>query len=95
MIASLSVAAKKWTKSLMDGVGEPYDVTLVKVAKDAKGVWWGRAVVQPASSATSSYESIEFWCKYTGGAWSGTAQDPEPPSPTTYFPASVVGALGL
>ena len=95
MIASLSAAAKKWTKSLMDGVGEPYSVTLVKVAKDSKGVWWGRAVVQPASSASSSYESIEFWAKYSGGAWKGKAQDPDPPSPTTYFPSSVIGALGL
>jgi hypothetical protein len=95
MVASLSAASKKWTKTLMDGLGEPYAVTLVKVAKDSKGVWWGRTVVQPSSSASNSYESIEFWCKYTGGAWTGKAQDPEPPAPTTYFPSSVVGALGL
>ena len=82
--------SRSWTAS-----GEPYSVTLVKVAKDSKGVWWGRAVVQPASSASSSYESIEFWAKYSGGAWKGKAQDPEPPSPTTYFPSSVIGALGL
>jgi hypothetical protein len=95
MRASLSTAAKKWTKSLMSGVGEPYSVTTVKVAQDSKGVWWGRAVVQPASSASSAYESIEFWAKYSGGAWTGKAQDPEPPAPTTYFPSSVIGALGL
>jgi hypothetical protein len=95
MVASLSVAAKKWAKSLMDGIGEPYKVTLVKVAKDSKGVWWGRAVVQPSPSAGNDYESIEFWAKYTGGAWVGKAQDPEPPAPTTYFPSSVIGALGL
>ncbi len=95
MLASLSAAAKKWTKSLMGGVGEPYNVTLVKVAKDSKGVWWGRAVVQPSPSAGNSYESIEFWAKYSGGSWNGKAQDPEPPAPSTYFPSSVIGALGL
>jgi hypothetical protein len=95
MKTSLATAAKKWTKSLMNSVGEPYSVTTVKVAQDSKGVWWGRAVVQPASSAGNSYESIEFWAKYSSGAWTGTAQDPEPPAPATYFPSSVVGALGL
>jgi hypothetical protein len=95
MRASLSTASKKWAKSLMGGVGEPYSVTTVKVAKDSKGVWWGRVVVQPSPSAGNSYEAIEFWAKYTGGAWTGKAQDPEPPAPTTYFPSSVIGALGL
>jgi hypothetical protein len=95
MLASLSAASKKWTKSLMAGAGEPYKVTTVKVAKDSKGVWWGRAVVQPSPSAGNSYESVEFWAKYSGGSWAGQPQDPEPPAPTTYFPSSVVGALGL
>ena len=67
----------------------------MKVAQDAKGVWWGRAIVQPSATDTNSYESIEFWAKYTGGAWVGKAQDPEPPAPTTYFPSSVTGALGF
>lgn len=95
MLSSLTVAAKKWTKQLMDGVGDPYNVTLVKVAKDSKGVWWGRAVVQPAGDASNNYESIEFWAKYQSGAWVGKAQDPEPPAPGTYFPSSVVGVLGF
>jgi hypothetical protein len=95
MVSSLSTAAKKWSKTLMDGLGEPYQVTLVKVAQDTGGVWWGRAIVQPSSSATSSFESIEYWCTYSGGAWTGKAQDPEPPAPTTYFPPSVVGSLGF
>ena len=95
MVKSLSIASQKWTKSLMEGQGAPYEVTLVKAAQDAKGVWWGRAIVQPTATDTNSYESIEFWAKYSGGAWSGKAQDPEPPAPTTYFPASVTGALGF
>jgi hypothetical protein len=95
MSASLVTASKKWTKSLMAGVGEPYKVNYVKVAKDSKGVWWGRTVVQPSPTSGNAYESIEFWAKYTGGAWTGKPQDPDPPSPTTYFPSSVIGALGL
>ena len=95
MVSSLSTAAKKWTKAQMEGEGEPYAVTLVKVAKDSKGAWWGRVIVQPASSASNSYESIEFWCKYSGGTWAGKAQDPDPPSPSTYFPSKVIGSLAF
>jgi len=95
MSSSLKTAAKGWAKTLMGGLGEPYEVMMAQVAQDDKGQWWGRAVVQPASSASSSYESIDYWCKYSGGTWTGKAQDPEPPAPTTYFPLAVVGALGF
>jgi hypothetical protein len=95
MVSSLSTAAKKWSNTLMKGLGEPYQVTVAKVAQDSGGVWWGRAIVQPSSSASGSFESIEYWCTYSGGAWTGKAQDPEPPAPTTYFPPSVVGSLGF
>ena len=95
MLASLTTTVKKWSKQMMGGAGQPYKVTLAKVAKDKKGVWWGRAIVQPSPSEGNAYESIEFWCKYGGGAWTGKPQDPEPPEPTTYFPSSVVGALGF
>jgi hypothetical protein len=77
----------------MSGKGSPYKITLIKVAKDAGGNWWGRVVVQPTGNATNQYESIEFWAKYKNGSWTGRAQDPEPPAPTTYFPAGVVGTL--
>ncbi|MEI7813288.1 MAG: hypothetical protein WCJ13_00670 [Coriobacteriia bacterium] len=95
MSSSLKTAAKGWAKTLMGGLGEPYEVMMAQVAQDDKGQWWGRAVVQPASSASGSYESIDYWCKYSGGTWTGKAQDPEPPAPTTYFPLAVVGALGF
>ena len=95
MVKSLTTEAKKWSKQLMGGQGEPYKMTMVKVAQDSNGEWWGRAIVQPTSSASSAYEPIDFWCKYTGGAWAGKPQDPEPPAPTTYFPASVAGSLGF
>jgi hypothetical protein len=95
MVKSLTDAAKTWSKQLMEGQGEPYKMTLVKVAQDPNGAWWGRAIVQPTSSASSAFEPIDFWCKYTAGAWEGKPQDPEPPAPTTYFPASVVGSLGF
>ena len=87
----LATSAKQWTKQLMTGTGTPYTVPIVKVAVDAKGVWWGRAVVQP----TGGFERVEFWAKYSGTKWSGKAQAPEPPAPTTYFPASVISKLGL
>ena len=95
MLASLTKSVKKWSKQMMGGLGEPYKVTFVKAAKDETGTWWGRAIVQPSPSAGNAYEPIEFWCTYSGGAWTGKPQDPEPPAPTTYFPSSVVGALGL
>jgi hypothetical protein len=91
MTSSLSAAAKAWSKTEMDGQGEPYKVTLAKVAKDSKGVWWGRAVVAP----TGEYERMQFWAKYSGSTWSGNVQDPEPPAPTTYFPSSVLSKLGF
>ena len=87
----LATSAKQWAKQIMTGTGSPYTVPIVKVAADAKGVWWGVAVVQP----TGSFERIQFWAKYSGGKWSGKAQDPEPPAPSTYFPASVISKLGL
>lgn len=89
--SELSSAAKGWAKSAMDGQGSPYAVVVSKVAKDGNGTWWGRAIVEP----TGSYERIEFWAKYGGSSWSGKAQDPEPPAPSTYFPSSVISALGL
>lgn len=89
--SSLTSSAKAWAKSAMDGQGSPYGVVLAKVAKDSKGTWWGRAIVEP----TGSYERIEFWAKYSGTSWSGKAQDPEPPAPSTYFPSSVISSLGL
>lgn len=95
MEAGLSTQAKKWAKTLMEGLGEPYNVVMVKVAQDKTGAWWGRAVVQPSSNATSSFEPIDFWCRYNGSEWVGKAQDPEPPPPSTYFPADVAGALGF
>jgi hypothetical protein len=88
--SELSSAAKGWAKTAMDGQGSPYSVVLSKVAKDGNGTWWGRAIVEP----TGSYERIEFWAKY-GSSWSGKAQDPEPPAPSSYFPSSVISALGL
>ena len=95
MLSSLTAAAKKWSKTLMEGLGQPYVVASAKVAQDASGTWWGRVVIHPTASATSSFEPIDFWCTYSAGAWTGKAQDPEPPPPTSYFPASVAGALGF
>ena len=91
--ASLASAAKKWTGQLMSGKGAPYTVSLVRVAQATGGAWWGRAVVDPTGDATNQYESIEYWAKYKNNAWTGKAQDPEPPSPTTYFPASATVVL--
>lgn len=95
MAASLSAEAKKWAKTLMEGLGEPYNIAMVRVAKDSTGAWWGRVVVQPSSDASASYEPIDFWCRYSGGTWTGSAQDPEPPAPGTFFPADVAGSLGF
>ncbi|HEY5472195.1 MAG TPA: hypothetical protein VIK32_03280, partial [Candidatus Limnocylindrales bacterium] len=95
MLASLSTAAKAWGKTAMEGKGTPYKVTLVKVAKDSSGVWWGHAVVQPSPDANNSYEPLNMWAKYSGGKWSGSIQDPEPPAASTYFPNSVISKLGL
>ena len=95
MVSSLSSKAKGWAKTLMDGQGEPYVITSVKVAKDNNGGWWGRAIVQPTASASGSFESIDYWCEYSAGAWTGQAQDPEPPAPSTFFPSSVIGSLGF
>lgn len=91
MKSSLTAAAKAWSKTEMDSQGEPYKVTLVKVAKDSKGVWWGRAVVAP----TGEYERMQFWAKYSGSTWSGNVQDPEPPAPSSYFPSSIVSKMGF
>jgi len=95
MAASLSTEAKAWSKKLMEGLGEPYKIVMVKVAKDRTGAWWGRVVVQPSSNPTSSFEPIDFWCRYSGGVWTGSAQDPEPPAPSSFFPSDVAGALGF
>jgi hypothetical protein len=95
MIASLSSSAKQWAKTMMDGLGQPYQVKMAKVAQDTGGEWWGRVILQPTSTATSSFEPVEYWCSYSAGAWAGQPQDPEQPAPTTYFPPSVVGALGF
>jgi len=95
MESSLSTEAKKWSKTLMEGLGEPYNVVMVKAAKDSTGTWWGRAVVQPSSTADASFEPIDYWCRYSSGTWTGTAQDPEPPAPTSFFPSEVAGPLGF
>jgi predicted small lipoprotein YifL len=95
MIKSLSSAAQTWSDTAMNGKGTPYKVTVAKVAKDSKGVWWGHAVVQPTGDASNSYEALNFWAKYSAGDWQGALQDPEPPAPSTYFPASVISKLGL
>ena len=95
MLKSLSAAAQKWSKSAMSGKGTPYKLTLLKVAKDLKGAWWGHVVSQPSKDSNGSYEALEFWAKYTGGAWQGKVQDPEPPAPSTYFPSSVISKLGF
>lgn len=89
--ASLSAAAKKWADTAMEGKGKPYGIAIIKVAKDSKGTWWGRVVVAP----TGAFERLDFWAKYSGSAWSGSAQDPEPPAPDTYFPAAIVSKLGF
>lgn len=95
MKSSLSAAAKVWSKTAMDSKGSPYQVTLVKVAKDSKGVWWGHVATQPTGDANNSFEPLNFWAKYSGSKWEGTLQDPEPPAPSTYFPASVISKLSL
>jgi hypothetical protein len=91
--ASLASAAKQWTGQLMAGRGTPYTISLIKVAQAGSGAWWGRVIVQPTGDATNQFESIEYWAQYKNSAWAGKAQDPEPPSPTTYFPAAVTIAL--
>jgi hypothetical protein len=95
MKASLSTAAKAKAKSVMEGVGSPYKVTTIKVAKDSKGTWWGHVVVQPTGDANNQYESLNMWAKYSGGKWSTNVQDPEPPAASSYFPSSVISKLGL
>jgi hypothetical protein len=93
--ASLEKAAIGWSKTAMSGVGQPYTVTLVKVAEDSSGTWWGRVVTQPTKDASNSYEPLNFWAKYADGTWSGAVQDPEPPAPSTFFPSSVTAKLGF
>jgi hypothetical protein len=92
---SLAAAAKKWSKTTMSGAGQPYKVTLNKVARDTNNAWWGHIVTQPTADANSDFEPLNYWAKYTGGAWKGSLQDPEPPAASTYFPASVIPKLGL
>jgi len=95
MKASLTAAAKTWSDQAMGGVGAPYKVTTAKVAQDSNGTWWGVAVTQPTPDSNNSYEPLQFWCKFENGSWNGKIQDPEPPAPNTFFPKSVVSALGL
>lgn len=95
MLASLTLNSKAWAKTEMAGQGSPYKVTSVKVAKDGNGVWWGVAVVQPSPDATNQFEALTYWAKFSGGAWKGQVQDPEPPAPSTFFPSSVISKLGL
>lgn len=95
MLASLNLNSKKWAAVTMDGQGAPYKVTSVKVAKDANGTWWGVVIVQPSPNAGNQFEALTYWAKFSNGAWSGQVQDPEPPAPSTYFPASVLSKLGL
>jgi hypothetical protein len=93
--ATLATAAKTWSKSTMKGSGQPYKITVNKVAIDANGVWWGHVVTQPTTDARSAYEPLNFWAKYSSGAWKGSLQDPEPPPASSYFPASVIPKLAL
>ena len=95
MQKSLSAAAQKWSKTAMSGKGVPYKLTVLKVAQDSKGVWWGHVVSQPSKDKNGSYEALEFWAKYASGSWQGKVQDPEPPAPSTYFPSSVISKLGF
>ena len=95
MLASLNLNSKKWAAVTMNGQGAPYKVTSIKVAKDAKGTWWGVAIVQPSPNAGNQFEALTYWAKFSNGAWSGQVQDPEPPAPSTYFPVSVLSKLGL
>ena len=92
--SGLSSAAKAWAKTAMDGAGSPYKVTVLKVAQDKSGTWWGHAVVQPTGNSTTKYEALNMWAKYAGGKWTGNVQDPEPPAPSTYFPKEVISKLG-
>ena len=69
--SGLSSSAKAWSKTAMDGEGQPYSITLIKVAQDTKGNWWGRVVTQPKGD----FERLQFWAKYTNGKWQGAVQD--------------------
>jgi hypothetical protein len=91
----LKADAKKWSKQLMSGKGQPYTVTSIKLAQDGKDGWWATVVVQPKASGSNAYEDIWFWCRYKNGAWEGepvTGGDDRAPS--SYFPAEVIGSLG-
>jgi hypothetical protein len=88
----LTESAQAWTESLMSGAGTPYEVT-AQITQDASGSWWGIATVQPTAGDGNAYESVIYWCAYDGLEWTGQAQDPEPPSPDTYFPSDVVEVL--
>ncbi len=95
VLAKLEAAAQGWANSVMAGAGKPYEIVVSKVAKDSSGVWWGVVYVQPTADDNNSYEGLEFWCKYSGGAWTGQVQDPEPPDPATFFPKAIVEKLQL
>ena len=92
LLALLEESVIAWTEGLMAGAGMPYEVT-AQIAQDSAGAWWGVATVQSASTADAAYEPITYWCAFDGAEWTGEAQDPEPPSPDTYFPADVVEVL--
>jgi hypothetical protein len=89
--STLEADAKDWSKTTMDGQGAPYTVTLIKVAQDSSGTWWGRVITQP----TGNFERSQFWAKYSAAGWSGSPQDPDTPAPDTFFPKSVVSKLGF
>jgi hypothetical protein len=93
--STLTANARSWAKSLMDGKGQPYAVTELKLAKDSKGRWWATITLQPKETATEAYESIWFWCKYTSGKWSGEAvTGGDERAPGSYFPSDVSSAVG-
>jgi len=93
--SDLSASATSWAKNAMQNANvASYKVTTLKIAQDKNGDWWGHAVVLPKGSGGSNYESLNIWAKYSGGAWSGKIQDPEPPAPSTYFPSEVISKLG-
>ena len=64
-----------------------------KVAKDAKGVWWGNGIAQPD---TAGLESVGVWGKWNGSAWVGQIADTSTENAAAaYFPADVLAQLAL
>jgi hypothetical protein len=83
-------------KSAKDFAGTGYTGTFTvhaKVAKDAKGVWWGNGIAQPD---TAGLVSIGVWGKWNGSAWVGQIADTSTENAAAaYFPADVLAQLAL